>query len=213
MPYRYVIRLPEDVSDELIAPILCGGVTAYKAIKVCGAIPGQWIIISGAGGGVGSLGIQYAKAMGYRVLAIDIGKKEYCLSIGAESYIEVTDMTIDLVHKTIGGGASAVIVTAGSSKAYQSAIELIAPLGTLVAVGIPTFDQRLSFHPILCIDKGIKIVGSAVGTRKDILEAIEFVKRGAIKPQIELTTLDNLNDIAQNFEKVSKSFKYIYVQY
>lgn len=87
VPSRYVIRIPEGSADQLVAPILCGGVTAYKAIKVSGATPGQWIVISGAGGGVGALGIQFAKAMGFRVIAVDVGdaKREDCLQLGAEA--------------------------------------------------------------------------------------------------------------------------------
>ena len=99
IPSRYVIRLPENCSDEEVAPILCGGVTAYKAIKICGGTSGQWLLISGAGGGVGSLGIQYAKAMGYRVLAIDTGKRDHCLSKGAEAYLEADEATPEAVTK------------------------------------------------------------------------------------------------------------------
>ena len=79
---RYVVRLPEVCLDEQIAPMLCGGVTAYKALKICGATPGKWIAISRAGGGVGALGVQFAEAMGYQVLAIDVGKQKYCLDAG-----------------------------------------------------------------------------------------------------------------------------------
>ncbi|OIW29509.1 GroES-like protein [Coniochaeta ligniaria NRRL 30616] len=84
VPGRYLLVLPGslDVADELVAPILCGGVTAYKALKSCDAVAGEWVAIFGAGGGVGGLGIQYARAMGFRVIAIDVGRdrKEECLA-------------------------------------------------------------------------------------------------------------------------------------
>lgn len=112
VPVRYAVRLPEVCLDEHIAPMLCGGVTAYKALKVCGATPGKWIAISGAGGGVGLLGVQFAKAMGYQVLAIDIGKRKHCLDAGSDAYLETEDVTTEIVSDITGDGVQAAIVTA-----------------------------------------------------------------------------------------------------
>ena len=210
VPSRYIIRLPKEdssIRDEMIAPILCGGVTAYKALKICDAVPGQWVVISGAGGGVGALGVQYARAMGYRVIAIDAGKEKegFCKTSGADSYIDVlteTDTGKAVMSLTEGHGAKAVIVTAGAGRAYQSALGMLAPFGTLVCVGIPPPDQLVSFHPLLFIDKGIRIVGSAVGTRGEILEALEFVRRGVVTPTVHVTALSNLSQIVKDFTKV-----------
>jgi propanol-preferring alcohol dehydrogenase len=207
IPSRYVIRIPQEVPDHLVAPIMCGGVTAYKAIKVSEAGPGRWMVISGAGGGVGALGVQYAKAMGYRVIAIDIGdverKQEYCLKLGAEAYFDAKEVDAAKIMSLTGDGAAAVLVMANTGKAYQAAMEFVAPLGTLVCVGIPALEDNVSFHPIPFIGRGVRIIGSAVGTRKDIWEAIEFVQRGAVKPAVEMVTLDDLTDIAKNFGKAS----------
>jgi propanol-preferring alcohol dehydrogenase len=195
------------VEDELVAPILCGGVTAYKAVKVGGAVPGQWVVVSGAGGGVGALGVQYAKAMGYRVVAVDLGveRKGYCLELGAEAYFDAKDA--DLVARvqgvTGGDGASAVLVMANSNKAYQAALEMVAPYGTLVCVGFPPPEQMVTFHPQLLVSKNVHIVGSAVGTRKDIWDAIGFVERGVVKPKVERAKLEDLSDIASSFGQVS----------
>lgn len=202
VPYRYVTEVPEDIPDELLAPIMCGGVTAYKALKICGATPGQWIAISGAGGGVGALAIQYARAMGYRVLAIDAGdaKREYCLSLQAEAYLDVTkekDIAAAAMEVTEGQGASAVLVAAGSASAYQDAFGMLAPFGTLVCVGIPPPSQLVHFHPLQFIDKGIRVIGSVVGTRGDIREAIEFVRRKAVVPRVQTVTLDQITEIAR----------------
>ncbi len=120
---------------------------------------------------LGSLGVQYAKAMGYRVLAIDAGKKDYCLSVGAEAYLDANEATVDAVEKT--GVVQAAIVTGDVGNAYQVAMDFLGPFGTLVCVGIPPSDQRVSFHPMELVNKGIRIIGSAVGTRQDILEAAE----------------------------------------
>jgi propanol-preferring alcohol dehydrogenase len=93
---------------------------------------------------------------------------------------------------------------ANTGKAYQAALEFVAPLGTVVCVGIPAYEDKVSFHPTLGINKGVRIIGSAVGTRKDIWEAIEFVQRGAVKPAVEMASLDDLTEIAKNFGKVSE---------
>ncbi|KAL6407319.1 putative alcohol dehydrogenase protein [Ilyonectria robusta] len=208
VPARYLVRIPDHVktSDEMLAPILCGGVTAYKALRVCGASGGQWVAVLGAAGGVGAFAIQYARAMGLRVLAIDAGeaKGKYCLDLGAEKYIDVvdtTDLAAQAAKITGGRGISAALAIAGSAKGYQAALEILGPFGTLVCVGIPPPHELVSFHPLLFIDKGIKIVGSAVGTREDILDAIEFVERGLVKSNIVRATLLDLPKIAKEFGK------------
>ncbi|KAI1608289.1 alcohol dehydrogenase [Exophiala viscosa] len=204
VPSRYVVRIPEGVPDQLVAPILCGGVTAFKAIKVSEAAPGQWMVISGAGGGVGALGIQFAKAMGYRVIAIDLGdaKREYCLELGAEEYFDATKVDASAIQQLTGGyGAAAVLMMANSAKAYEAGLEFVAPYGAFVCVGIPPPEQKVRFHPLLGISKNIRIIGSAVGTRKDIWDAIDFVKRGVVTPRVEKAALDDLTEISKTFQK------------
>jgi len=202
VPYRYLTKLIEGPEDQVLAPILCGGVTIYKGLKICGATPGKWVVISGAGGGVGALGIQYSKAMGYRTIAIDAGKEKekYCLDLGAEIFIDLTN-TADIAsvvrEKTNGRGAAAVLVTAGSGKAYQDALGMLGPFGSLVCIGIPPPSQLVNFHPLLFIDMGIKIIGSAVGTRLDIQEAIDFVQRGLVNPTVQMKTLEQLSEVSE----------------
>jgi propanol-preferring alcohol dehydrogenase len=204
VPYRYIMPVPESLKDEEVAPILCGGVTAYKALKICGATPGQWILISGAGGGVGALCVQYAKAMGFRVIASDVGedKRAFCVGLGAEVYVDsINESMKEVVAKaTEKHGASATIVVAGSVSAYQESLEVLGPFGTLVCVGIPPPTGLVQFHPLQFIDMGIKIVGSIVGTRGDVLEALRFVSRGEVLPRIQVRKLGDLDRIAQTFK-------------
>lgn len=209
VPSRYLLTIPDKLtlSDELIAPILCGGVTSYKALKTCNAIPGDWIAILGAGGGVGALGIQYAKAMGFRVLALDVGvkKKDFCLRLGAESYLDAASKDIvqeaDLV--TGGVGSKSVIVTASSGAAYALAFDLVSAFGTVVAVGIPTPDQTMNLHPLQFIDKGISLHGVLAGTHTDVLEALDFVQRGIVNPAVHIISLDELPEAIWDLTKVS----------
>ncbi|UZP43277.1 hypothetical protein NXS19_011093 [Fusarium pseudograminearum] len=209
VPSRYVLTLPDDpdLPDELVAPILCGGVTAYKALKACEATPGDWVAIVGAGGGVGGLAIQYAKAMGYRVTAVDVGPAEdFCMKMGADAYFDGSSPDTPAKLKNLtpnDAGAKAVIVTAGSGKAYQNAIDLVAVFGTLVCVGIPSPDQAMSLHPLTLIDRGIKLFGTMVGTRTETLEALEFVRRGVVKPIVQTVGFSEIEDLAERFSTTS----------
>ncbi|KAF5008409.1 hypothetical protein FDECE_5315 [Fusarium decemcellulare] len=217
VPLRYLARIPttfDGVSDEEIAPILCGGVTAYKAIKGCHLTPGQWLVVSGAGGGVGALAVAFASAMGYRVIAVDAGasKEAYCKSQGAEHYVDVTqgeDAGKEVKDLTNGHGAKAVVVTATAAAAYQKAFDMLGPFGTLMCVSILPEEAKVLFHPLMFIDNGWTVKGSSVGTRADILEALEFVKRRVVIPMIKWAELEDIEALMQKMSKGQLEGKYV----
>lgn len=105
--------------------------------------PGQWVLICGAGGGLGHLAIQYTKAMGARVLAIDAGSKEkFCLDLGAEAFLDFSKFTSDQaladeVKKITAGGAKVVLMCASTNKAYAQAMSWLRFRGKLVCLGVP----------------------------------------------------------------------------
>lgn len=178
---------------------MCGGVTAYVACKRSQVRPGQWIVLPGAGGGLGHLAIQYAKAMGMRVIAIDGGaeKQKLCLELGAEHFIDFTttkDIPAEIMHITTYGAHGAV-VTASSREGYATAPMLLRPGGTVVAVGIPTDMTIVAGAPpaLLCM-KRLNIVGTVTGTLKDVDEALDFTARGLVRPVLTHGTLHDLND-------------------
>ena len=131
-------RIPKDVPLDAIAPVLCAGITVYKGLKESGARPGQTVAIVGAGGGLGSLACQYAKAMGLRIIAIDAGdeKKEMTNKLGAESFVDFSKS--DNVVKDVQGatedglGPHAVLLVAVNEKPFQQAAEYVRPHGTVV---------------------------------------------------------------------------------
>jgi propanol-preferring alcohol dehydrogenase len=170
------LRLPDAVSDEEAGPIMCGGVTAYTACKRSAVKPGQWLVVTGAGGGLGHLGLQYAKAMGMRVIAIDGGdeKAKLCKDLGAEEYLDFTsvkDMAAEITRIT-KYGAHAVIVFAASKESYAAAPNFLRPGGTVVAVGLPADPSVVAgAPPIQLALKRLNIVGSVTGTLKDVEEA------------------------------------------
>lgn len=212
VPARYVTVIPEGIPDELCAPIMCAGVTIYKALKISGAVPGDMVVLSGGGGAIGLLGIQYARAMGLRVVALDGGKvkEKICLDVGAEVYIDFENpymgageksLEEELTEKTAGRKAAAVIVCAGSTAAYEGAFSLLEPFGTMVCVGVLPPTQSVRFCPTPLIDNGFRIVGSLVGTRKDVQEAIAFVGRGLVKPRICVIRLQDLNSAVEKVQR------------
>lgn len=187
---RYASHIPEGVLDEEAGPIMCGGVTAFSACKRSSVKPGQWIVLPGAGGGLGHFAVQYAKAMGMRVIAIDGGdaKRDLCKKLGAEVFIDYTS-TSDIqgeVMKITGHGAHGVIVTAATKEAYASAPGLLRPNGTVVVVGLPKDPSVLAgAPPIMMALKRLNIVGSVVGTLKDVEEALDFTARDLVHVSLD----------------------------
>ncbi|KAG0673257.1 alcohol dehydrogenase [Pichia californica] len=188
-------HIPKDADLAGVAPILCAGVTVYKALKTADLRAGQWVAISGAGGGLGSLAIQYAKAMGLRVLAIDGGddKKELCESLGAEVFVDFTktnDIVKDIVAAT-DGGAHGVINVSVSEKAIAQSCQYARILGKVVLVGLPAGAQVKT--PVFeAVVKSIQIKGSYVGNRQDTSEALDFYTRGLVKSPFQVVGLSEL---------------------
>ena len=169
-------------------------------MKESGARPGQTVAIVGAGGGLGSLAIQYAKAMGLQVIAIDGGddKKAHTKSLGAESYVDFMtskNLVGDVQAATADGlGPHAVILVAVNEKPFQQAAEYVRPRGTVVAIGLPAgaYLRAPVFESVI---KMITIKGSYVGNRRDTAEAIEFFRRGLIKVPFKTVGLSQLQEV------------------
>lgn len=119
------------------------GITVYSALRQSGAHIGDWVVVPGAGGGLGHLAVQYARAMGLRVLALDTGdaKKALCTSLGADAWVDFADpATPDVVAEIVritGGGAHAAIVATGTGAAYKQAAFYLRAGGSLMVVGLP----------------------------------------------------------------------------
>jgi propanol-preferring alcohol dehydrogenase len=191
----YVARLPAKVDFVAMAPILCAGVTTYKGIKETEARPGQWIAISGIGG-LGHIAIQYAKAMGLHVVALDVTEEKLALarSLGAELAVNARapDAVAQVVKQT-GGGAHGVLVTAVSPPAFAQALHLVRRKGTISLCGLPPGEFATPIFDVVL--KRITLRGSIVGTRKDLAEAIEFAVEGKVKAHIHERPLDDINRV------------------
>lgn len=191
---NYVGHLPDNVSFIDIAPILCAGVTVYKGLKVTDTKPGDWVVISGIGG-LGHLAVQYAKAMGLNVIAVDIddGKLDLAKKLGASLAVNAREEDpIAFVKKTVGG-AQGVLVTAVSPKAFEQALGMVGRGGTVSLNGLPPGDFPLPiFDTVL---NGVTVRGSIVGTRLDLQEALNFAGEGKVKATVATEKLENINDV------------------
>lgn len=191
----YVGRLPANPDFAALAPILCAGVTTYKGIKETEARPGEWIAISGIGG-LGHVAIQYAKAMGLHVVALDVTEDKLALarSVGADFAVNATspDAVAQVVAKT-SGGAHGVLVTAVSPPAFRQAIDMARRHGTVSLVGLPPGEFPTPIFDVVL--KRVTIRGSIVGTRKDLAEALAFAAEGKVKAHIHQAKLEDINTI------------------
>lgn len=190
-------RISKGVDLSGVAPILCAGITIYKALKTANLKAGQWVAISGAGGGLGSLAIQYAKAMGYRALGIDVGEKhDFVKSFGAEAFFDFTsskDLVGD-IKKLTDGGPHGVINVSDSEKAITQSCEYVRTNGTVVLVGLPG-NAYLKASVFDIVVRSLSIRGSYVGNRADTTEAIDFYSRGLIKCPIKIVGLSELESV------------------
>ncbi|MBY4961204.1 alcohol dehydrogenase AdhP [Streptococcus suis] len=183
----YAVKVPEGLDSAQASSITCAGVTCYKAIKEAHLEPGQWIAIYGAGG-LGNLAVQYAKKVfNAHVIAVDINndKLELAKEVGADVIInglEVEDVP-GYIKEVTGGGAHSTVVTAVSKVAFNQAIDSVRAGGYVVAVGLPSEYMDLSI--VKTVLDGIKVVGSLVGTRKDLEEAFHFGAMGLVVPVVQ----------------------------
>lgn len=196
----YVGVIPEGVDLLAIAPILCAGVTVYKGLKMTEAKTGDWVAISGIGG-LGHVAVQYAKTMGFSVVAIDVddSKLELAKSLGADVTINAIKQNVkEAVLEATNDGCHGVLVTAVSPKAFEQAVQIIRRGGTMVLNGLPPGKFDLSIFDMVL--DGITVRGSIVGTRLDLKEALEIAARGNVKAHINVEPLENINDIFDRME-------------
>jgi len=190
----YVGRLPANIGFVEIAPVLCAGVTVYKGLKLTDTKPGDWVAISGIGG-LGHMAVQYARAMGLNVVAVDIDDAKLKLAEDLGAALTVNARNTDpaaFIRKEIGG-AQGVLVTAVSPIAFQQAMGMVRRGGTVSLNGLPPGDFPLSiFDTVL---NGITVRGSIVGTRLDLQEALDFAAAGKVRATVATDTLENINAI------------------
>src|SRR5271157_1628377 len=187
-PVEALAAIPESLSNEEAAPLLCAGITTFNALRHSGALPADLVAVQGIGG-LGHLGIQFANKFGYKVAAIGRGAENATLAkkLGASVYIDsqATNAAQELQKL---GGAKAILATAPSSKAMSELIDGLGPNGMLIVVGA-TFDP-IEVTPIQLISGSRAIQGWSAGTPTDSEDTLRFAELTGVRPMIETYPLE-----------------------
>ncbi|HSD16274.1 MAG TPA: alcohol dehydrogenase AdhP [Thermomonas sp.] len=196
----YVGHLPKGIGFVEIAPVLCAGVTVYKGLKMTDTRPGDWVVISGIGG-LGHMAVQYAKAMGLNVAAVDVDddKLELAQRLGATVTVNARSTDPAAFLKKEIGGAHGALVTAVSPKAFEQALGMMRRRGTMTLVGLPPGGFPLDIFGIVL--NGITVRGSIVGTRLDLQESLEFAAQGKVAATVATEKLENINEVFARMHK------------
>lgn len=198
-PATHASKLPSSLSSEDAAPLLCAGLTVYKAMKAAGLAPGQRLAIFGVGG-LGHLALQIARAMDVHVCAIDVSdeKLEFAKSLGAEWTVNAST---EQVHKRLRaiGGAHVALVTSASPSAYETALRCLRRGGTMAVVGMANEPFKVS--AVSMISAEARIVASAVGTRGDLTELFALVEKFPIRCHIETRPLDQVQQVFEEMKR------------
>jgi propanol-preferring alcohol dehydrogenase len=192
----YVGHLPDMLEFGPAAPVLCAGVTVYKGIKEAEVKPGEWIAIS-AIGGLGHMAVQYAKAMGLHVAAVDIHPEKLALAaqLGADLTVNAREQEPGAVLQRQVDGVYGALVTAVSPTAFAQAMGMLRRRGTMSLVGLQPGDFPLPIFATVL--NRITIRGSIVGTRQDLVECLACAGEDKVKATLSWEPLDAINDIFQ----------------
>jgi propanol-preferring alcohol dehydrogenase len=198
-PASHTAKLPDGLSFEEAAPLLCAGLTVYKALKNAGIAKGERLAVFGVGG-LGHLAVQIGHALGAQVCAIDIAddKLELAKSLGAEWTVNAATEQVPKRVRAIGG-AHVALVTSASAAAYETALRCLRKGGTLAVVGMPNEPFKVS--AVALVSGETRIVASAVGTREDLRELFELVGKNPIRCHVETRKLEELPAV---FEEMAR---------
>ena len=188
-PAEAVAAIPDGLSAEEAAPLLCAGVTVYNPLRNSGARPGDLVAVQGIGG-LGHLGIQCARRMGFRTVAIGRGgdKEPLARQLGAHEYIDTSAGTPAAALLELGG-ARMILATAPDAKSISALLDGLAPGGKLVVVGVPP--EPLSINPPALILARRSIQGWPSGTAKDSEDTLQFSALTGVRPMIERYPMEN----------------------
>jgi propanol-preferring alcohol dehydrogenase len=189
---RGISSVPDELTSADAAPLLCAGITTYNALRNAGLRGGDLVAVQGIGG-LGHLGVQFARHMGFRTVAIGRGrdKEKLAKDLGAHFYIDTAAEDAAAVLQRMGG-ARAILATGTSGKAMGSLVPGLATNGKLIVVGVPQDEIQLNAFPL--VFGGRSIHGSLTGTPIDGEDTLAFSVLENIRPMIEIVPLEQAAD-------------------
>ena len=202
-----VAAIPDGLAVDQAAPLLCAGITTYNALRHAGAMPGDLVAVLGIGG-LGHLGIQYARQMGFRTIAIGRGadKEGLTRKLGAHEYVNNSTGSAAAVLQKLGG-ARVILATAPDSKSISALVDGLGPNGKLVVIGASP--EPLSISPNQILGQRLAIQGWASGTAKDSEDTLQFSVLTGVRPMIERYPLEKAAEAYERMMSGKATFRVV----
>ena len=201
----YVMRIPDSISLEHAAPLMCAGITLYSPLKHWGAGPGKRVGILGVGG-LGHMGVQIAAAMGAETIGLgrSLSKRDDAISMGATDYLSTEDRD---TMKELRGSFDLIISTISDGMDLAKILRLLKPHGAMVVVGLPEKPAELNLGMLIGGNK--VLAGSNIGGIAETQEMLDFCAEHALAPIIEIIPASQINEAYDNV--VASKVRYRYV--
>ena len=206
---RGIASIPDELTSAEAAPLLCAGITTYNALRNAGLRGGDLVAVLGIGG-LGHLGVQFARQMGFRTVALGRGREKEKLAkdLGAHVYIDSTNEDAAAVLQRMGG-ARAILATGTSGDAMGPLVAGLAARGKLIIVGVPNDEIRLNAFPL--VFGGRSIYGTLTGTPIDSEDTLAFSVLENIRPMIETFPLEQAADAYARMMQGKARFRMVLV--
>jgi len=206
---RAISSVPDELTSAEAAPLLCAGITTYNALRNAGLRGGDLVAVQGVGG-LGHLGIQFARHMGFHTVAIGRGREKEKLAkdLGAHVFVDTGAEDVAAVLRSMGG-ARAILATGTSGDAFGSLVSGLAPRGKLIVVGVPQDDIKLKALPL--VFGGRSVYGSLTGTPIDGEDTLAFSVLENIRPMIETAPLEQAADAYARMMQGKARFRMVLV--
>ena len=188
VPKSALAAVPDDLAAQEAAPLLCAGITTFNALRESGARPGDLVAVLGVGG-LGHLGVQFARRMGFETVAVARGtdKQEQARALGAHHYVDSTGADVAATLQDLGGAVT-ILATVTAPDAMSAAVGGLRPRGRMVVVGASP--DPIQVPPLALIPGSTGVVGHASGTSKDSEDTLRFASLHDVRPMIETYPLE-----------------------
>lgn len=203
---HYATVIPDGLPLDSTAPLMCAGLSVYAGLTRAGIRPGDWVLVTGGGGGLGHLGVQYARALGGRVLAIDSDPKEsVCREVGADEFIDFTQFPKDTeggeamaakIRELTAGGAKIALMCSSNAGSYEQCMYWLRFRGVIIALGVPDVPNTKIADPGYFLNFELKLIGVKAANRLETAEALALAARGSIKTHFQLRPMEDLTTVS-----------------
>ncbi len=204
-PASALALIPDELPAEEAGPFMCAGVTVYNALRNSGARGGDVVAVHGIGG-LGHLGVQYARQMGFNTVAINRGndKESLARKLGAHHYIDVTASDVVAELQKLGG-ARVILATAPNAQAISGLVDGLAPSGTLLVPAAPPEPLTISMFSLIM--RRTSVAGWYSGTAKDSQDTLEFSSLSGVHPMIEKYPLARVTEAYEQMHSGKVRFR------